>query len=318
MNSKILSLFFKIAFLTTLVSVSAMKSECERSRKRDLKDLYTIYEAACIDDPTLAAGFMRMGFHDCITARPDNPKSGCNGSVQYETNHPFNGRLKRPVAAMLEKKAGFSCISVADAVMVAYAASVGASFRGNILKDVVDFNYENRRIDTAEGEGDFFNGDQLTLPIAEDLSWANQVAFYKSKLLTEEDLVVSLVVGHSIGSFTEVDENIVPTGRILNFTELSPDKANADYCGALLVQHDFEMTGNLPTFNFLASDLSLTRDPAGVHLLNMMCSYSIERRDNFKLQFDETKAFVKESFTRFSVKMASLTGAKLAAADLTV
>lgn len=313
-------MIFKAAFLLSVFFIvrSADAADCGRARAGEVKAMYQIFRDKAESSGVLAAGFIRAAFHDCVTANPNDPDSGCNGSLKFEVTDINNLRLAPTMKEIESVQEGHPCISLADSILIAYSAASQKLRGGNVLKRLVDLRGEGRK--DAAGP-DFALGDDgaqllnadgnpfITLPNPGDRSWANQLAFYENKLLTANDLVASLVVGHSVGGFQ------VPNGGpFLLFTETSPERVNGDYCGALLVRQERSLAGNLPRFNFLPSDLSLIDDAAGVNLLKELCSVDVPERENYSLKFGEQKDLMTERFLEFSIRMSQLTGAKLKAA----
>lgn len=284
---------------------------CSYTREDDIRKMHKEFRRITFTNPALSPAFMRAAFHDCITAHSSNELSGCNGSLKFELNDGGNSRLDgavRVIEKLRMKK--FPCISFADALQIAFAASSNVNRAGVRLKDVVDFKYG--RVDVSEA--DFFNNEeQLDLPGPLSQSWDAQLAFYESKGFSAEDMVISLVVGHSIGGFSEIvfnaNQEPVKTGRIIKFTEVSPNKVNADFCGNMLMKKRFGQ--NMPTFNTLPSDDALIGTNQGLSLLRTICRVETHGRKSFALRFRANRRQLKRKFRVFVRKMQALTGKAL-------
>ena len=164
----------------------------------------------------------------------------------------------------------------------------------------------------------------LDLPNPLNRSWAYHMGFYQRKGFSAHDLVISFVVGHSIGRFnstftsteksgpppynlkTQRNMGVISRG-LLDFTGTSTNRVNGDYCGNLLVKSEFSM-GDLPMFNTLPSDNALIDDEDGVNRLRGICSVDFGGTTNYKLQFNENMDDIKTRFRQFAIKMQRLTG----------
>lgn len=266
-------------------------------------------------DAAQSAGMLRAGFHDCITARHEKPDSGCNGSLRLpeELNHPNNARLQGPVTELMRRKARYSCVSAADAFMIGFAASTYEAGGGNIFDAVV--NAYSPRLDSATSD---FVGDILDLPPANDRSFQGQLSFYQRKNLDETDLVISLVVGHSIGGALNRKTN-----RVENFTETSPSTVNADYCGGLLTtflsSEESHALEDLFAFNFIAPDFALidkSSSQNGLDELQKYCMVRLIGDNEFVLKFDFKRETVHSDYRRFATKLQALSGRNVRVAPL--
>lgn len=264
--------------------------------------MYAVFRKKASTDGALAAGYIRAGFHDCITVNPDDPESGCNGSLQFEVGpEPAfgpNRRLGPTVDDMKTVGSDFPCISFADTILIAYAASSFVSRGGSIIGDLVS----DKLIHTDVTKPDLLPDGSLDLPNGGDSSFTGQLAFYQRKNFNARDFIASLVVGHSIGGFARPGT----TAPIFIFTETSPTTVNGDYCGALLAARQLNL-GNVapPNFNFLPSDFSITDSAEGLGIVNTFCG--IELGDNNEvLGFTENIKNIQNAFREFSKKMALL------------
>lgn len=307
---------FVIFTLLSLLTFICAQDCTDKERRKQIKPAYNVFVTRAAD-PMTAAQYIRAGFHDCATARKEDPLSGCNGSLKFELpavegdqSDPFaaNLRLKDTVADIESVREIFQCLSLADSILIAYAAGarVSKAARRDLLKELV--NEDNPRVD--RGEADFHDGF-LDLPSALEATFAGQMAFYSRKGFTEQDFVVSLVVGHSVGGFAPFAQS----SPVLPFTEPSVHLVNGDYCGALLAART-EVFGPgkspagliaLPRFNFLPSDFSIS-DGAGLEIMKKYCAIDIPDKTNYALKFTEDKQAYQEDFGKFSVKMGLLHG----------
>lgn len=299
-----------LLFVLSYAASATAETSCSNTRRHDIKAMHKELRHIARSHPALSAAFIRAAFHDCITAHSSNELSGCNGSLKYELHDGGNDRLDGAVAVIEKVRENYPCISLADALLIAFVASSKVTRAGVKLRDVVSFKHG--RYDVSEA--DFFNNEeQLDLPVVLSRSWEMQLAYYASKGFTAEDMVISLVVGHSIGGFSEIvingNNQPVKTGRIIKFTEVSPNEVNADYCGNLLMKR--QLGKNLPTFNTLPSDDALIGTDQGWQLLRGICSVQTHGRKSFVLRFRADRQELKRKFRVFVRKMQGLTGKAL-------
>lgn len=307
------SILFVLFSLLTFIHAQ----DCtDKERRKQIKPVYKLF----LDksrDATKAAQFIRAGFHDCATATKDDPLSGCNGSLKFELpavegdlSDPFfpNLRLKDTVTELESVRELYTCLSLADTILIAYAAAarVSKAAKRDLLNDLVSESIA--RPDRAEAD---FHNNVLDLPDARIDSFTGQMAFYSRKNFNERDFVVSLVVGHSVGGFAPPAQS----SPVLPFTEPSELLVNGDYCGALLASRTAVFgpgrspAGNvaLPRFNFLPSDFAIS-DGAGLEIMKDYCAIDIPDRTNYALKFTENKLAYQEDFAKFSIKMGLLYG----------
>lgn len=214
---------------------------CSPNRTAADYDLVSQQLAVALSNtPPLLPAFVRAAFHDCITATPDKPNSGCNGSLrlQQELGNPNNGRLGNAINVIVQTVAG-TCVSVADGIQLANAAALQAAGGPDITADVVDST--NPRVDAQSP--DTVPGE---LPDSNH-NFDQSLQFYRRNGFTLRDLVASKSGGHSLGRFAQ-------NNQLLPFTT-NPQTILSDYAHNL-VQKRSSGT-NLPGFNTLSSDDAL-------------------------------------------------------------
>lgn len=303
-------------FLLLSVLIASAAANCsEKLRSRHIRQAYNVFKRKAKNNVRSAAGYIRAGFHDCITANPDDPESGCNGSLKFEipddrSDRIFgtNIRLKEIMVDIEAVQKVFNCVSLADTILIAYAAASLRTRGGDILDVLVSDKIE--RFDVSKPDLNRDGG--LDLPEGRESSFNRQLDFYKRKGMNAHDFVVSLVVGHSLGGFSppRVD-------RIFEFTETSPNRVNGDYCGAILATSEFDL-GNvaLPQFNFLPSDFSLVNSTEGINIMKQFCSVDVPNKVRYTLKFGDKPRNYLPAFKEFSEKMGQLTGQSLRDAGL--
>lgn len=308
------SLLLFLLFLSVVLLNQGNACSSVRTRLEFLV-FYSELRGLARSDSSQAAGMLRAGFHDCITARHEKPDSGCNGSLRLpeELSHPNNARLQGPVAELMRRKARYTCVSAADAFMIGFAASTYEAGGGYIFDAVVNENSPRQDSLTSD-----YVGNILDLPPVNDRSFQGQLSFYKRKNFDERDLVISLVVGHSIGGAQNQK-----TSRVENFTETSPSTVNADYCGGLLSSFLSSEESNpledLISFNFIAPDFALIDKSStynGVDELRKYCIVRLIGENEFILKFDFNSQIVKSNFRQFATKLQALSGRNVQVAPL--
>lgn len=238
----------------------------------------------------LIAAFVRAAFHDCITATPDKPTSGCNGSLRLaeEINNANNARLAPAIAQVTDAVTG-TCVSVADGIQLAMVVSLAMAGGPDVSAEVVDA--ANPRVDatiadTVDGQLPDRNSNFATL-----------ASFYASKGLSETDLVSSSAGAHSIGGFRG-------RGGVLPFTN-DANTVSPGYSRNLI---SFSETGNhIDGFNTLRSDRALVTNADALDKLRMYsgCTVAAEGCDQ---NASNGLALLNAEFKDFLIKMSRMTG----------
>lgn len=239
--------------------------------------------------------FVRAIFHDCVTATPNKPLSGCNGSLRLakELSHKDNRRLRFGLKTIQVIVLPF-CMSVADGIQFAGAIAVQAAGGPNVIKHIVDV-YNPK---TDVNEADVVENE---LP-NRDWNYAKLISFYHRKGLSVKDLVASSAGAHSLG-VVEKDDGTV---RFFTVDEGTISNSYAEN----LVQRTY--TGqNLKTFFTLNSDWTLTSDPASLELLRKYAGCTV--MDGNDCQPDAVSGLknLNIDFGEFLLKVSKLTGASL-------
>lgn len=242
-------------------------------------------------EPNLIAAFVRAAFHDCITATPDKPKSGCNGSLRLPTElaHPNNARLGAALALIQTSVAG-TCISVADGIQLAAAVAVNEAGGPDISNQLVSAGSPRKdalAADTVDNE----------LPNRND-SYQQSLFFYNRKGLSATDLMSSYAGGHSLGGFSSAS-------GILPFT--TDDHSVSSSYSKNLVRRADGATGNLPGFNTLNSDAALIQNQDAVEKLRF---YSGCTEFSSGCTQDDAAGLINllGEFTVFLIKCSKMTG----------
>lgn len=307
--------------LIATLSLAAPTSSCSKTMKQDMKDLYDAFIKITKEDILHRAAFIRAGFHDCVATTPRKPDSGCNGSLRFELQNPNNVRLVSGVNKIVSTTDELApCVSYADAFMLAYTAAFAVG-GNNVLKWDGLVDPSNPRTDSETGD---FSDDQGNIDLPDPFTFDFNVLlkFYTDRGMNAEDLVISTVVGHSLGGFDDPFDN---ADTVFPFTPRN-DFVSSLYAVNLLNGY-ITGTGNLEGFNMLPSDLALATDAQGREILaDLAVSKTFE---DFEAHYEQIVPKVVEGnglgnvwppqgrkrtsdvFKKFSIKMSKLTGASM-------
>lgn len=137
--------------------------------------------------PSRAAGLLRAGFHDCITATMSKSGSGCNGSLRLGTELRYKGniRMSRTIA-FLRPIQRTSFVSWADLFQLGVERAMVKTGGPNVF--------------LGGGRRDANSADENTLP-GEKTSYSTLKTFFKNNGFNVRQMVVAQVGGHAIGKF---------------------------------------------------------------------------------------------------------------------
>lgn len=277
-----------------------------------MKALYAHFIQSAAADADLRSGLMRAGFHDCITAHKGDPQSGCNGSLRKETTITNNANLADTVKFVEDSVRSVApLISHADAFLLGMAASTFVSGGGSIVLDIVDPGIP--RTDYA-GDDTMGPNRTLGLPNPFTFDFNTLLTFYKDHGMDARDLVISVVVGHSLGAL-DTNPFEINTGPALDFTPRS-DAIGQLYAGHLtwLSQNGGTNARDASGFNTLPSDRALITDRTGLGLLSVYTSQKPDRRSGSGVQvlnglFGGKRGNIGGDFRIFAIKLSKQSGA---------
>lgn len=276
---------FKASSGSRLIFPSCTAAEIEA----DYATVKQAFANEIANNPSLLPAYVRAAFHDCVTASPDKPDSGCNGSLRLvaELTNFANSNLGVPMLSITNVVTG-TCVSVADGIQLANAVALEISGGPLIASDVVD---------SSNPRGDATSADTVDLP-SRGNSFAQLLEFYKRKGFDATDLVSSSAGGHSLGRFTQGAQRVPFTNQT--------DVVSGHY-SYNLVQKRSSST-NLDGFNTLNSDNVLNDDASSRTKLD---SYAgCQQSGGVCLpNFNTGINTLNHDFKIFLVKMSRLTGA---------
>lgn len=312
--------YFIVLFLVLFASVSLAKPDkgCDKFMHRDMKKLFDEFRKIVKDNTALRAAYIRAGFHDCVSTTPRKPDSGCNGSLRFELGNINNVRLVDAVNSIVSTTDRVApCVPYADAFLLAYTASFAVAGNNALRWDsLVDPN--NPRVDSNTGD---FSDDQGSVNVPNPLTFDfnELLRFYQDRGMNAEDLVVSTVVGHSLGF---IDDPTDGPGPLFPFTPKN-DFVSSLYAINLL-NKNVTGAGNLEEFFTLPSDDALMLNPEGRTILaDLAVGKTFEE---FAAQYQKIVPKVVEGnglgnvwppqgkkrtsdvFVSFSIKLSKLTG----------
>lgn len=246
---------------------------------------------ALANNSTLLPAFVRIAFHDCITATPDKPDSGCNGSIRLPTEQaqPANSNLLFALAAIIQATA-CTCVSVADGIQLANAVALIVAGGPNVRSFVVDSSNPRTDVlfaDTVAGE----------LP-SPGSNYAQLKEFYERKGLDETDLVSSSTGGHSLGRFTQ---GLPPRVPFTNDT----NTVSGHYAYNLFQKRT--SGSNLNGFNTLRSDDALNENAGARGKLDSYCGCQ-SSGSSCSPDYVSGGAALNAEFGKFIKKQSRLTG----------
>lgn len=286
-----------LSILSLLATAQQPNPRCANLRKHQRRNannaLFHRLRGKIRRRPVLAAVFLRAAFHDCITAQPTKPGSGCNGSLRLELNDRNNRRLRPFVHALnnvrREVRNGF-CISVADGIQIGMAAAL-RHVGGPDVKNLV---WDNARPRADANEPD----DVKELPEG-GFTFSQTVAFYRRKGFSVEDAVVSNVGGHALGGFRPRSG-----GRVLPFV---PGTTFSTLYAENLVNRSVTKGGNAPGFNTLPSDSAFISNEQGRAILRKLSGSGAKGAGT--VTFDRTKGLqaLSAKFKKFLIRQSRLT-----------
>lgn len=300
--------------------VNFIVSRCEGCSTAEIeagmKLLYSHFVNAACQDGNLQAGFIRAGFHDCITTVPGMPATGCNGSLRNEADFRANARLGPIIEFITSARDSLApCVSYADSFLLAYAGGVKCGTGISIVAHLVDPRNPRKDVDIGITDADSNGASSLPSPFD---GHEKLVAFYGARNMSMYDLAVSNAVGHSFGSARVFGQG--PPFLLKNFTAI-PTRVGPLYAAHLLWRSKNNAVEDLKGFFTLRSDQALTTTSEGVAILERYARYKLTGSGNpdkkngkgghQKLQFYWT-GFEEHQllldFQLFSVKMSQLTG----------
>lgn len=228
-------------------------------RQSELQSIRQDIEDSINLNPELAARYVRIAFHDCIT-KPTEGKSGCNGSIRLRQesgdqvggpySHVGHSKLSEGVQKIIDIIGSHQCMTVADGVLYAMAIAIQKAGGPDVIDEIVDVNHPRRDVSTP----DVLQGE---LPEDHD-SFDKLLSNYERKGLTKRDLIASSVGGHSLGGLRE-DTHIDFTTDPLVFSTTFA-------CN--LVQRHTSLK-NLDGFHTLQSDNCLVLDGESLDMLRV-------------------------------------------------
>lgn len=313
--------FVSMVFLTvisflllTIPLVHAIPAPCSvEQTELEMKALYASFVSLTSSDASLAAGFIRGGFHDCATANMDKPKSGCNGSLRNEGDARPNARLVTMIGVVTSKRNEIApCVSYADAFMLAFAAGTKTTTGLSIAPLVA--NPASPREDSEDDETDVDSEGRLQLPNPGSRDFSQLLEFYTDRKMTLNDLISSNAIGHSVGSVRSRDvDALFPLN---NFTAI-PNRGGPFYSAHLLWRFDTSSERDLSGFFTLPSDQTLVSDQRGYNVFQSYSRYNIlgpksaGRESDQKVRLSWTGAqsrVVMYDYQQFAVRMSQLSG----------
>lgn len=294
-----------------IVTMSFAQSGCTTAMvEEQMQKLYQSLVQMSFTNAPFQAGLLRAGFHDCATTNLVQIDSGCNGSLRNEKEVRNNLRLVPTIDKVVSTRNGLApCVSYADAFLLGYAAAVKTAAGLSIVRLLVDPG--RPRADVPDGVGDFGDTEgtvQLPSPVVPDSG--DLIAFYAARQMTMEDLIISNVIGHAIGSVRARPADAV--FPVNNFTA-APSEAGPLYAGHLLWRDDTGSETDLRGFTTLPSDQALVADPNGRALLEQYATFRLlgantrHERIRFSWNLRQHREALR-AFQRFSVKMSQLSG----------
>lgn len=297
----ILSSFFLIHYAFAVPALCPTETV-----EAQMKSLYSSFRVLTTNNPSLLAGFIRAGFHDCATTTRSKPNSGCNGSLREEGTARPNARLEPSIATVTAKVDEIApCVTYADGFMLAYSAAVRTATGLSIVPLLVDPS--NPRTDSADGVTDADEQNRLQLPNGGSVNFTELLVFYTDRKMTVRDLISSNAIGHSVGSVRSRDvDALFPVN---NFTAI-PNRGGPFYTAHLLWRFDTGSDRDLKGFFTLPSDKTLVSNPAGYQIFDSYAAYNILGSSG-KIRFAWTGAESRSTlldFQLFSVKMSQLSG----------
>lgn len=226
--------FLILIVLTTVLSRCAHAARSRVARcKPNFRLAEGLTEKELQKDIRFAAAFIRASFHDCFTVTKKKKDSGCNGSLRLrlELAGSKNARLDK-LAKMVELSiVRKTCISFADAIQIGVEKALLLTGGPKIF--------------LGRGRSDAPKADSVNeLPGLEEFS--SLKAIFAKKKFTVRELVVSIIGGHSFGSFFG-----------FKFTS-NPNRFDNMYAVNLL--HFLKQKKDIKGFNSLISDRGLLTD----------------------------------------------------------
>lgn len=306
------SVLLPLAFLAVLLPVIYAQTDCSLAQRRTaMRDVFRDLKRRIRADRSLAAVFLRAAFHDCITATPDKPDSGCNGSLQFELARSGNNRLQPfldTLSASRRLVTNGRCVSIADGIQIGVGAALRIVAKVRVKStDMWDARVPRKDATTADSDGQ--------LPSAA-FNYQQVVDFYARKGFSEDDAVISTVGGHAIGGFG--GRSFVPETAMMEATGTKRVTITTMYAENL-VNRTSRGVGNAPGFSTLPSDSALITDEHGRRVLEQMSGFNDEfQEDGSGPKFDREQGvlLLKRRFTRFLLRMSRLSGETVGDEDL--
>lgn len=254
---KPLYLFALISLLLLTTCFAEVSEECKTRMRGDMEYLYGHYKRIAESNPSLRAGFIKAAFKDCMPVTASKPTSGCNGSLRFELGDPDNFYV-RPGANRVNAFKERTCVSYADAYLLAFvAASREPSGSERNWTEYVNPDSPREDSDTP----DYGPDGKLDLPRDGKGGYASMLEYYRVRGMTEQHLVASMAVGHSVGQFHQ-------DGTAIQFNPYADDSQTLPLYGInLLFGYKFNAP-DLCSFNSMPADRALVNDPNARDLLS--------------------------------------------------